>query len=84
MYLAPRLVAAGPALGGERGSLPRTVWSFGDGCLMGAAGSVGPAGVTLRFAIARRARGSWATVRELNLAPRRRRAPWLLGTGSEI
>jgi hypothetical protein len=37
--------------------------------LMGAVGSVGPAGVTLRFAIARRARGSCATVRELNLRP---------------
>ena len=36
---------------------------------MGALGSVGPAGVTLLFAIARRARGSCATVRELNLRP---------------
>jgi len=46
---------------------------------MGAVGSVGPAGVTLQFAIARRARGLCATVRELNLAHRRRRAPRLLG-----
>ena len=36
---------------------------------MGAVGSVGPAGVTLQFAIARRALGSCATVRELNLRP---------------
>ena len=45
---------------------------------MGAVGSVGPAGVTLQFAIARVARDSWATVRELNLALRRRQAPRLL------
>src|SRR6187455_929142 len=35
VYLAPRLVAAGPAFGGERGSLPRTVSILGtppDGC----------------------------------------------------
>ena len=50
---------------------------------MGAVGRVGPAGVTLQFAIARRARGSCATMRELNLALRRRRAPRLLGTVSE-
>jgi len=51
---------------------------------MGAVGSVGPAGVALQFAIARRARGSCATVRELNLALRRTRAPWLLGRFSEF
>src|SRR6188768_1508342 len=51
---------------------------------MGAVGSVGPAGVTLQFAIARRGHGSCSTVRELNLAHRRRRAPWLLGAASEI
>src|SRR6188768_161120 len=48
---------------------------------MGAVGSVGPAGVTLQFALARRGHGSCATVQELNLAHRRRRAPWLLGAG---
>lgn len=36
-----RLVAAEPAFGGERGSLPRTVWSFGGGRLMGAVGERG-------------------------------------------
>ena len=36
---------------------------------MGAEGSVGPAGVTLPFAIARSARGLCATMRELNPAP---------------
>jgi hypothetical protein len=31
----------GACLGGERGSLPLTVWSLWGGCLMGAVGSVG-------------------------------------------
>jgi hypothetical protein len=53
--------------------------ALGGGCL-GPVGSVGPAGVTLQFAIARRARGACATVRELTLALSRRRAPRLLGT----
>ena len=52
-----------------------------DGRLMGAVGSVGPAGVTLRFAVARRARGLCATVRELNHALRRKQAPRLLVAG---
>jgi hypothetical protein len=45
---------------------------------MGAVGGVGPAGVTLQIAIARRARGVCATLRELNHALRRRQtaAPW--------
>jgi len=58
--------------------------ALANGCLMGAVGRVGPAGVTLQFAIARRARGSCATVRELNHALRRGRAPRLLGTISEV
>jgi hypothetical protein len=52
--------------------------------LMGAAGSAGHAGVTLQFAITRRARRSCATVRELNLALRRWQAPRLPGVASEI
>ena len=51
---------------------------------MGAVGSVGPAGVTLQFAIARRARGLCATVREVDHALRRRQAPRLLGAVSEV
>ena len=47
---------------------------------MGAVGSVGPAGVTLQFAIARRALGSCAAVREVDHALRRRQAPRLLVT----
>jgi hypothetical protein len=50
---------------------------------MGAAGSLAPGGVTLQFAIAMRARGSCATVRELNLALRRTKAPRLLDAASE-
>jgi len=48
---------------------------------MGAAGCVGPAGVTLQLALARGARGCSEVLRELNLAHRRTRAPRLLGTG---
>ena len=48
---------------------------------MGAEGSVGPAGVTLQIAIAGRGRGLCATLRGLNHALRRRRAPRLLGCG---
>ena len=51
---------------------------------MGAAGCRGAFGVTLQFALALSTRGFCAARRELNLARRRRRAPWLLGTGSEI
>jgi hypothetical protein len=40
---------------------------------------VGPPAVTLRFALARGTRGFFTTRRELNLAHRRMRAPWLLG-----
>jgi len=51
---------------------------------MGAVGSVGPAGVTLQFAIARRALGSCATVRELNLRPPPNAGPAAPRCGSEI
>jgi len=78
---ALRLVAPELACDGKRGSLPRTLPSFEDVRLMGPAASVGPAGVTLQFAIALRAHGWCAAGREFNLARRRRRAPWLLGAG---
>ncbi len=45
---------------------------------MGAVGCRGAFGVTLQFARARSARGCWETQRELNLARRRTRTPWLL------
>jgi len=51
---------------------------------MGAAGCRGAFGVTLQFALALRTRGFCSKRRELNLARRRRQAPWLLGTASEI
>ena len=73
-----RLVAAGPAFGGGRGSLPRT------GCVAGtaASGCRGMCGAWRRH-LAVRARPEWraplgATRRELNLAHRRTRAPRLL------
>lgn len=50
---------------------------------MGAAGRRGAFGVTLQFALAMSARGFCVTWRELNLAHRRRQAPWLLDTASE-
>jgi len=46
--------------------------------------SWGRSGVTLQFALALIARGFCTARRELSLARRRGRAPWLLGAGSEI
>ena len=63
---------------------PACIEHLGGRRLMGAVGCRGAFGVTLQFALALRTRGFCATVRELNLARRRRRAPWLLGTASEI
>src|SRR3954463_7957012 len=74
-----RLVAAEPPFGGERGSLPRTF------CVGGTApgGCRGECGAWRRHLADRDragvARRSLTTVRELNLARRRRWAPRLLG-----
>jgi hypothetical protein len=51
---------------------------------MGAAGCRGAFGVTLQFALALSPRGFCARRRELNLAHRRGRTRWLLGTISEV
>src|SRR6188768_3372455 len=81
---ACRPVAAEPAFGRRARVAPACIEHLGGRCLMGAVGCRGAFGVTLQFALALRTRGFCATVRELNLARRRRRAPWLLGTASEI
>ena len=55
----------------------------GDGRLMGAAGCVGPAGVTLQFAIAPSAARLGRDAAGLDLAHRRSRAPPLPWAGGE-
>jgi len=51
---------------------------------MGAEVCRGAFGVTLQFALARGTRGFSVAGRELNLARRRRRTPWLLVAVSEV
>ena len=78
--LSPR----GPPSAEGEGLAPAYKLELRGGCLMGAVGSAGPAGVTLQFAFARRAPGSWATLRALDNRPPPKAGPRLLATASEV